>query len=163
MKIGILSDTHDQRENLETALTVLRSQGISVLIHCGDLTSPGIAALFSGFRVIHVRGNGDTQPAAILQELRGANPDSVSLAVYKGRLGGKNLAAVHGHHPGSLEELTSSGAYDYIFHGHSHRRRDVRIGSSRVINPGALGGKKDEARSFCILDLESDTLTIQWV
>ena len=52
-----------------------------------------------------------------------------------------------------LGNLIASGEYAYVFHGHTHRRRDRMIGHTRVINPGALGGRRTERRSFCILDL----------
>ena len=38
MKLGVISDTHDQIWNLEKALQQLKS--IEVIIHCGDLVSP---------------------------------------------------------------------------------------------------------------------------
>jgi predicted phosphodiesterase len=49
---------------------------------------------------------------------------------------------------------------DYLFTGHTHRRCDKRIGPTRVINPGALGGTQHETRSICILDLATDRLEV---
>ena len=42
---------------------------------------------------------------------------------------------------------------EYIFHGHTHRRRDEVVHGTRIINPGALGGMSREHYSFCIVDL----------
>jgi predicted phosphodiesterase len=75
--------------------------------------------------------------------------------VYTGRIDGVRIAATHGHLPGMLEELTRSGEYDYVFKGHSHQHKDERIGFTRLINPGALGGLHHEPRQVCLLDLES--------
>lgn len=47
-----------------------------------------------------------------------------------------------------------------MFHGHTHRRHDGRVGATRVINPGALDGLRYEKRSFAILDLANDYLRI---
>jgi predicted phosphodiesterase len=57
--------------------------------------------------------------------------------------------------PGRLEELIESRLYEYVFHGHSHAHRDVRMAGTRVINPGSLGGLRREARQFCLLDLST--------
>jgi len=54
-----------------------------------------------------------------------------------------------------LYHLVNSGEYAYVFHGHTHYRADWWAASTRVINPGALGGTKRESRSICIIDLES--------
>jgi predicted phosphodiesterase len=59
----------------------------------------------------------------------------------------------HGDNEGFLDGLIGSGKYAYVLHGHTHRRRDQTVGSTRVINPGALGGMRRERRSLCILDL----------
>jgi hypothetical protein len=66
---------------------------------------------------------------------------------------------VHGHREGELRRVISAGEYAYVFHGHTHRRRDEHIGPTRVISPGALGGMRWQQRSFCILDLETDRVT----
>jgi predicted phosphodiesterase len=38
---------------------------------------------------------------------------------------------------------------------------DKRIGKTRVINPGALGGLKKQSRSVALLDLETDQLIFE--
>jgi predicted phosphodiesterase len=60
---------------------------------------------------------------------------------------------IHGDNEKVLGNLISSGKHAYVFHGHTHRRRDQTIGHTRVVNPGALGGTRRQSRSFCILDL----------
>ena len=51
----------------------------------------------------------------------------------------------------------SDEAADYILHGHTHCKRDERIGRCRVINPGAL--HRANPKSVATLDTASDTLT----
>ena len=38
MRIGILSDTHDQVQRTKSAVAMLVEGGAETLIHCGDLT-----------------------------------------------------------------------------------------------------------------------------
>lgn len=153
MRLGILSDSHDHLGNLKRAADIFRAEGVTLLVHCGDLTRPGAAALLSGFQVIYVLGNMDRDAAAIQRALKAQDERNVVLPVYTGRVGETMIAATHGHLPGKLEGLVSSGRYAYVFHGHTHQRRDELVGRTRIINPGALGDTRHEARSICLLDL----------
>lgn len=155
MKLGILSDTHNHRTNLEKALEVLRREAVRTLIHCGDMTGPALVPLFEGMEVHYVFGNVDPEPEAVGEGVRGIGRGSSAGKEYHASHGGRSIAAIHGDRPALLHELISSGLYDYVFHGHTHRRRDETLGRTRVINPGALGGRHVEPRSICILDLGS--------
>lgn len=155
MKIGILSDTHNNLKNLLAALEQFHKQGIDTLIHCGDLTIVEIAQALEGFRVICAFGNGDIASGDIRQALLAQNPENYAGLVYKGRIGGARLAVTHGHMPSLLEELLHSGEHDYVFKGHSHRHKDETVGFTRLINPGALGGLHVEPRQVCVLDLDT--------
>ena len=155
MKIGILSDSHNNVTNIQTALTAFRQEGIETIIHCGDLTSKETAATLGGFRVIHTFGNGDADRATLRQTLKELNPDNFSETVYTGEIDGVKIAATHSHLPGKLEALIDSGLYRYVFFGHSHHFYDEMVGRSRVINPGPVGHRGDF--SAVILDLKNDT------
>lgn len=159
MKLGVLSDTHNNRANLERALTALRIEGVAVLIHCGDLTTSETARQLAGFRVHHVVGNGDFASGEIRHTLQSMDVHNTSGLSFTTELEGKKIAAAHGHLPEQLDALIRSGAFDYVFRGHSHRRKDERTGSTRVINPGALGGLRAGPRSCAVLDLQTDRLT----
>ncbi len=155
MKIGILSDTHNNLPNLRTALDLFEKEDIDTLIHCGDLTDGDIARAMEGFRVICVLGNGDIASGEIRDVLLAQDTQNFVGLVYTGRIGEARIAAAHGHLPEQVETLLHSGEYDYVFKGHSHRHKDEQVGFTRLINPGALGGLRPEDRRLCILDLES--------
>lgn len=155
MKIGILSDTHNNIRNLRVALDVFREEGIDTIIHCGDLTGIEIAQAMEGFRVICVLGNGDIASGEIRAAILSQHPESYVGMNYTGRIGGMRIAATHGHLPGRVEELVRSGEYDYVFKGHSHQLEDERFGFTHLINPGALGGLHREDRQVCIVDLDA--------
>jgi putative phosphoesterase len=153
MKLGILSDSHNNLTNLQAVLKIFRQAGVTRLVHCGDITTPETAAAMGDFLIIHTLGNGDYASGAIRQELLNLNPSNFSGLTYKGDVEGIAIAVTHGHHPGMVHQLAESGLYRYIFYGHSHRRRDEISGTTRLLNPGALGGLKAEDHSACILDL----------
>lgn len=151
--IAIISDTHDNLPNLNYALNILHDEGIDTVIHCGDMTSPDTAYHFYGFRVIHTTGNGDHANGEIRRILMELNSENFSGPVFEGNIYGFDMAAVHGHVPGSIHGLAASKKYQYVLHGHTHRRKEEKLDNCTIINPGALGGAKREMRSFSILNL----------
>ena len=159
MKIGILSDTHNHIPRTTEALKILREEGVRELIHCGDMTRIETAELFQGFALHHVFGNNDIDEIGLRLTIQSFGPGSGSSDLYTAEIEGKRIAAIHGHQLSALTQLIQSQRYDYVFHGHTHRIRDERIGRMRVVNPGALGGARRDRRNFCILELTTGDLT----
>ena len=155
MKFGVLSDTHDNLSNTVSVLETYRERGIETIIHCGDLTSPEMVSHFEGFRVILTIGNMDHTTSAVKKRLEKMREDNFVGMVFKGRLGGVRMAATHSHLDGKIMELVREGRYQWIFHGHTHEKRDEVVQGVRIVNPGALGGLGREARTFCIVDLDA--------
>ncbi|HDD25453.1 MAG TPA: metallophosphoesterase [Chloroflexi bacterium] len=154
MKIGIISDTHDNLPMVQTAVTAIQAEGITHLFHCGDVCGPMVLEALTGFELWIAQGNMDRHSilSGAAVEILGRNP----LAwIHKPMLDGYRIAVLHGENEEALSNLIASGAYTYVFHGHTHRRRDQVFGRTRVINPGALGGTRRQSRSFCILDLST--------
>lgn len=156
MKIGVMSDTHDNLSNTTTVLGAYRERGIETIVHCGDLTSPDMVSHFSGFRVIFTIGNMDHTTGAIKKRLEKMREDNFAGMVYKGKLGGISVAATHSHVNGKIMELVQEGRFKWIFHGHTHEKRDEVIRGVRIVNPGALGGLGREPRTFCVVDLKAE-------
>jgi hypothetical protein len=158
MKIGVLSDTHDSLFNLIFALEGLRERGIETVIHCGDLTDFELLSRFEGFRLIYLLGNMDHASGTIAKLVQKMNPDNFVGLVFTGKLGGASVAATHSHLDGKVMELVQSGRYQWIFHGHTHQRRDETIRGTRIVNPGALGGLRRGLRTYCVADLSAPSV-----
>ena len=154
MKLGILSDTHNNLDNTRRALDVFRQHGVEQIIHCGDITLPQVVTLFGEWPVVFVFGNLDREHAELTAAVKRLSGTSSIDYEYAGTLGGASIAVYHGNDDEYLASLTTGGRYDYVFHGHTHQRRDDTFGRTRVINPGALGGR-GSARSVCILSLSN--------
>lgn len=159
MKLGILSDTHNNLDNAVAARDALITAGVQQFLHCGDVTTPKIAKVFREVPIAFVMGNMDGDAGTIRELIADWDTASMSITV-TAEFAGKSIAMCHGHYQNVLAQFIHSGEYDYVFHGHSHVRRDERVGITRVINPGALGGRKPQTRSFCILDLATDELSV---
>jgi putative phosphoesterase len=153
MKIGILSDTHNDIQATQHAMEIFRGRGIRLLFHCGDITSADVLPHLKGFEVYVVRGNMDRHNLKSLRK-QAVSQEGVHW-LDKGdvvELGGKRVAITHGDLEPVYDKLLKK-APDYVLHGHTHRRRDERVDGTRVINPGALGGVQYESRSLCVLDI----------
>lgn len=149
-KLGLIADTHDNVPALEAALAVLQAQGVNCVIHAGDVTGSATLRRLEGWHAIVALGNNDTDEGLDAA----ARLAGVELtAVWKGALGGRSVAVVHGHDRRLLKEAIGSGRFDLIVTGHTHRLRDETLGRTRVVNPGAL---HRAARYTCAV---YDTLT----
>jgi len=152
LRIGIISDTHNQSETLKKALAYLYRAGIDLLVHCGDVTTLETALLMAEFRLIYVYGNLDQVSGEIRRALLAYDARNFAGPIFTGEVGGASLAVIHGNLPGSVEKLANSGQYQYVLHGHTHLRRQEQVDGTWVINPGALGGARRESRSICLLE-----------
>jgi putative phosphoesterase len=158
MKIGILSDTHDQTASLTRALDLLRAEGVSLLLHCGDIENADTVAAFAGWDVHFVYGNCDWDKSGLARAM-----DAIGATNHK-RYGhleceGVTLGWTHGDDADLLHDLIASGAYDFIFHGHTHVAGERQSGRTRILNPGAF--TRVSQKSVLILDLPAGKL--QWL
>lgn len=155
MRLGILSDTHDHLTNTDAALQIFKAEGITQLLHCGDITTAGVVYRFAGWNVTFVWGNSDKHHAEVEAAAQGVGLAPPRYTQFL-TLDGIMLAMTHGHR--GLQSLITTQRHRYVLHGHTHRRRDEQIGVTRVINPGSLGGRRPEGRSIAILDTTTDDL-----
>ena len=150
MQIGILSDTHSRYDTVEKALKLLQDRKINFVLHCGDIEDSETVWLFRGFTAHFVFGNCDTERHGIRQAVHG-----IGETLHDGygfvELEGVKIAFTHGDDLRLLRELETSGAFDFLFYGHTHKAEEHRTGPTRVINPGAL--YRANPKTFVVLDL----------
>lgn len=160
MKIGILSDTHNERIMLKKAVGLFMSLDIRHLIHCGDLTNPALLDELSGFTVYYVYGNSDLDRYGIKIKLEQVGQDNRMDYSLDFELGGKRFFVIHGDMKNKLIDAINSATYDFVLHGHTHNIKDEWVGSTRVVNPGALGGRYCSKRTIAVLETSKDT--VEW-
>jgi putative phosphoesterase len=151
MKIAVLSDTHNNQEYTNRALEAIRAEGVSTIIHCGDISEAETVGLFNGFSVSFALGNADRNYGELKRAAESLVPSAAVAPFFTLSYDGIDVAVCHGHTE-TLRRLISSGSYGYVFHGHSHRRKEERLDDTVVVNPGALGGLRAQTRSFCFVD-----------
>nr|MDQ5876039.1 metallophosphoesterase family protein [Thermoproteota archaeon] len=59
MKIGLISDTHDNFKTIEGAVQIFGEKRTEYVIHAGDITTPEAVEAFAGLKMIGVLGNND--------------------------------------------------------------------------------------------------------
>lgn len=144
MKIGVISDTHNQIELIKKALDVFKKQGVGMIIHAGDLDLASTLDEFKNARVPikMVIGNIDEEPERFVERAEALGIDFEMNSFLNFEIDGKRLFVFHGNVLGKLDEvikiLGASKKYDVIIHGHTHVPRNERVGDVLVLNPGAL-------------------------
>lgn len=136
MKIGIMSDSHDNIPKIRAAIELFNRQEVELVIHAGDLVSPFAAkelrAIKSKFIVVF--GNNDGERLGLARMLE----DKIHLAPYQIKADDKTVLVCH--EPYALKALEQSNYYDAIIYGHTHDVDVRKVDSTQVINPGECGG-----------------------
>jgi putative phosphoesterase len=152
MQIAVLSDTHSRYHTVEKVLEILAGRKVTHVIHCGDIEDAETVWLFKGLTAHFVFGNCDTDRLSLQQAIEGIGETC------HGDWGqveweGVKIAFVHGDDGRLKRDLEASGHFDFLFYGHTHVAARHQVGSTQVINPGAL--HRARPRSFLLLDLPS--------
>jgi uncharacterized protein len=155
MKIGILSDTHDNDAAVNTALREFESRGVELIVHCGDIQSPATVQLFADVPTHFVFGNCDWKPDLLAPAI-----DAIGAKLHEPHgeleLEGKMIGWVHSHDLKLFLSLEFSDRFDYLFYGHTHKAEQHRRGRTLVVNPGAL--YRVRQKTCVVLDLKTDAL-----
>ncbi len=158
MKIGVISDTHDQVENILKAVDLLNKEGVELVIHCGDWVAPFTLAFYKNLKapIKGVFGNndGDRFLHPIRAKKFGVNIEFeeriLSLVIED-----RKIFVYHGDYGEVTNALVACGTYDAVFHGHTHKRVNELVGKTLSLNPGTFMPMTDEetkGASFAIYD-----------
>ncbi len=136
-KIGILSDTHGNVSDTKLAVELFRRQGVSVVLHCGDIGGAQIVRLFQGIEAHFVYGNMDGQSKILKKEIAAAG------GVLHGATGSLEIEGVrifflHGHDNSLFHDALNAGDWNLICYGHTHQAELRMHGNTLVLNPGAF-------------------------
>ena len=129
MKIGVISDTHDDVENTKKAAQVFKEKRVDLVFHLGDYISPPIVKLFKGLKLIGVFGNNDGHKFVLTKAFDEINGE------IKGDFGaveieGIKIALYHGEFSEISDSLAKSGKYDIVLTGHWHKSEIKKMGKT---------------------------------
>lgn len=158
MKIGIVSDTHDNIEEARRAADFFEGQ-VQKVIHCGDMVAPFTAEIFDrDFDFYAVRGNNDGEwnLKQVVEEFGEFHNNLMELEIE-----GLDIAVYHGTEEELVEGLVQSD-YDYVFRGHTHERKREYHGSTVEVNPGGIQlPGQEESFSVAILDTDEGGVSFE--
>jgi len=137
MRIAVVSDTHGHVGATTAAVRLLAGLKVAAVVHCGDIGSPAIIPLFSGWPGHFVFGNVDQNEGELARAIVQAGQ------VCHGRFGklklaGRAIAVLHSDDRDLFDETVNSGEWDLVCYGHTHVAEQYRVGRTLVLNPGAL-------------------------
>ena len=156
MKIGVISDTHDNKDNIIYFVEKFIEEKVDTVFHCGDVVAPFVTPWFkkltdAGIKLYMVFGNNDG-------ELLGLKKIFGEICQIKGdffetELDSKKIVVFHHLSPSMVESLARSGSYDLVLKGHTHQLFEQRIGSTLILNPGEACGYLTGKATIAIVDL----------
>ena len=158
MRIGIVSDTHNNLENCRRIVELLNGLDVDRVIHTGDITQAKTIDVFSSLDapMLGVFGNNDKERESLNAAIDRHDfhfidpPLELSWA-------GRNLVVVHD--PLELDSVDCRG-YDVILHGHTHLETIEFVDSQLTFNPGESAGMMAGHNSIGLLDLISLELEV---
>lgn len=159
MIFGVLSDIHDELQNLNRALEMLRERKAEALIFCGDFCSPFAAAKLADSEIpVHcVFGNNDGDRFHILKVTE-AKSNIHYYGEYIGdtdsqlTLDGIRIGVTH--YPYYAKTMAKTGWYDCVFYGHNHKADKQKFGNCLLLNPGEIAGVLFGKPSFAVFNTE---------
>ena len=155
MKIGIISDSHDNVPNIKSAITYFNSLSVGAVLHCGDFVSPFSLLPFTELdckKLYLVFGNNDGEKLGI-KELAQENGWVIGTPPMELELHHRKIVMLH--EPDALKSLRASGGHQVIAYGHTHRPVVEKENGGLIINPGESGGWTSGNPTLGIVDLET--------
>lgn len=152
MKIGIVSDTHNNLKNVRQIISLFNEAEVERVIHTGDISQAKVMEAFSALDapLYGVYGNNDQGELAELQQAASDLGFHFIQPPLTLEWAGRRLIVVHD--PLELDPIDTA-AYDIILHGHTHRQRIEFEAEQLIFNPGECAGFMAGMNAIGTLDL----------
>ena len=121
MKIGVVSDTHNNLKNIETIINLFNDEKVSLVIHTGDISNANSLEKFSQLKceLIGVYGNNDRNELGI-KEVALKNGFNFQEPPRKLSLNHREIAIFH--EPDNIDQfLLENKGINVVLFGHTHR------------------------------------------
>ena len=159
MKLAVISDTHDHKDNILKAVSIMNERNVDALIHCGDYVAPFVKRWFDGLNdkikenFFGVFGNNDGERVFLVKNL-GQICDIVGMEINRD-FDGKKVYAAHMPTQQTIDAIAKSGQYDIVLTGHTHNVVNKKYDNGvLVVNPGEACGYLTGESTFAIIDTD---------
>ena len=155
MKIGVVSDTHNNLKNIETIINLFNEIKVPIVIHTGDISNANTLEQFSKLnsKLIGVYGNNDRNELG-LKEVAQKNKFQFQDPPKKISLLDKEIVIFH--EPDKIDQfLSQNKLIDVVLYGHTHRYENNTRNGVLFFNPGESAGMQKGSNAIGILDLKN--------
>jgi putative phosphoesterase len=154
MRIGILSDTHDNLPMVAKAVARLNGLSPDLVLHAGDFVAPFVLPRLAGLPCpcIGVFGNNDGDRTLLAAKARETGNVEIHGCFTVRQAGGRSIALVHGHEPEALDEIAGAGIFDVVVYGHTHRPSIIERNGTLLVNPGEVCGYLTGTGTVAVLE-----------
>ena len=145
MKVGIISDTHDDVDNINKAIDIFENNQVDIIIHAGDIISPPMIKEFqrlteNNVQFFGVLGNNDGERKGLEKAFESIGGKFLG-DIGKIEIDGLKFGIYHGTDTKKKEKMINSNKFDVFICGHTHRRfpeneQIEKSGKTIVLNPG---------------------------
>jgi putative phosphoesterase len=140
MKLGIISDTHDDINSVKSAIKIFNSNNVAYVFHAGDYVFPGIVLEFGNLnddiKFIGILGNNDGESIGLVNSFRSISADlPLDFGEYK--VDNLLIGIYHGTNTNLTNSLILGNRYDIFIYGHTHKKDTRKIGKTQLFNPGS--------------------------
>ncbi|MYF99100.1 metallophosphoesterase [Candidatus Poribacteria bacterium] len=152
MKLGVMSDSHDNVPNIIRAVEVFNDIGVDLVVHAGDFIAPFTLdpLVDLNCRVVGVFGNNDGERVVLAKKFEQIGEVHPNLASTS--LGDTTIAVMH--YPELAIPIAKSGEFDIVVYGHTHKI-DIQKEQSLLLNPGETGGWTTGTATIAVVDLDT--------
>jgi putative phosphoesterase len=149
MRLGIISDTHDNMPLIKQACELFNSREVEMVLHCGDYVAP--FALNPLNQILQcdyagVFGNNDGERFGLDRITQGRiHPAPFTMSV-----GSWQVLVVH-----ELPDLVEAEGYRVVAYGHTHRPEVRKEGACLIVNPGECCGWLYGRSTVAVVELDA--------
>ena len=160
VKIGIMSDSHDNIDAIRRAVKVFNEEKVEAVFHAGDFIAPFVVPLaLKDLKcdLYGVFGNNDGERIGLKAKLEAAGKkmEGDFLII---TMGNRKIVMFHTLDEALVEALASQ--FDVIIRGHTHKAEIREIGNCMLVNPGETCGYLTDETTVAILDLNTLKATL---
>jgi len=147
MKIGILSDSHDNLPKIEKAVKLFNQKKVGFVLHAGDFIAPFTIPKLKGLSCdwAGVFGNNDGERIG----LSGISEGKIKEGPLRTEFAGRRVTLTH-----DINKINpDTEKARLIIFGHTHKPEVKKSNSKLIVNPGECGGWLTGNSTVAIVDL----------
>ena len=150
MRIGVVSDTHNNLKNVTEIVRLFNAANVDRVIHTGDITQAKTLEVFAHLQapMYGVFGNNDLERETLEQAIT-QHGFQFQEPPFNLTWASREIIVVHD----PLEFEGHIGAQHLALHGHTHRHRHELENETLFFNPGECAGHMAGYNTIGVVDL----------